>query len=114
MRNDTTRQRDYYQATASWYDDYHIGVETEHEFALDFMLSTLERFDIQSILDVGSGTGRVPLAVKKRKTDIRVVGVEPSLAMRKVGYAKGLDATELMDGDATSLPFANGEFDLVC
>jgi len=114
MSDAVATQGDYYQRNAGWYDDYHLAVDLEHEFALDFMLSTLERFSIRSILDLGSGTGRVPLAVKKRHPTVRVIGIEPSLALRERGYAKGLAPHELIDGEGTKLPFTDGTFDLVC
>jgi SAM-dependent methyltransferase len=45
---------------------------------------------------------------------IRAIGVEPSPAQRVIGYGKGLLETELVDGDAMGLAFADGSFDLVC
>jgi len=49
-----------------------------------------------------------------KKSELRVVGIEPVKEFRQVGYDKGLTESELIDGDATKLQFSDGEFDLVC
>lgn len=85
----------------------------EHQFALAFLRSLVELFEIRSVLDIGSGTGRGLLGLKAAFPGLRVVGIEPSKELREVGYGKGLSRTELVDGDAQALPFADGEFDLV-
>jgi ubiquinone/menaquinone biosynthesis C-methylase UbiE len=115
-RKAITIQRAYYAETAQSYDDMHMrdDVDVEHNFALQFMISAVAHFGIQSILDVGSGTGRVLSAFKLAMPDIKVVGIEPSAELRKVGHSKGLAETQLIDGDAMNLPFGDGSFDLVC
>jgi ubiquinone/menaquinone biosynthesis C-methylase UbiE len=54
------------------------------------------------------------LEVKSAIQGISVVGVEPSHELRSVGYSKGLEQTELVDGDAMKLNYPDGSFDLVC
>jgi len=63
-------------------------------------------------LDVGTGTGRGAQAIKMRFPDAEVIGVDVAPAM--VERARAL-APELQFrvGDASSLPFDAGEFDLV-
>jgi ubiquinone/menaquinone biosynthesis C-methylase UbiE len=78
------------------------------------MLSVIESLNIQSILDVGAGTGRVLLRIKKERPDVRAIGIEPSPELRGVGYAKGLLPAQLREGDATRLAFDDRSFDLVC
>lgn len=107
-------QRTYYAKTADQYDDMHVHEDDEHSLALCFMLSVVEYFDVRSILDVGCGTGRGLLKIKLEKPDVTVVGIEPSTELRRIGHAKGLSATELIDGDALNLTFDDGAFDLVC
>jgi SAM-dependent methyltransferase len=107
------RQRGYYQTTAEHYDVLHMG-DPEHQFALAFMISVIEYFKIGSVLDVGSGTGRALFAIKHACKNVRILGIEPSAELRNQGYRKGLGSDELIDGDATNLHFAAGEFDLVC
>jgi ubiquinone/menaquinone biosynthesis C-methylase UbiE len=107
-------QRAYYADTAHRYNSMHLNQDDEHSFALRFMISALEQLGIQSILDVGCGTGRGLLALKKAMPDLVAVGVEPSAELRKAGYANGLTESELVDGDAMNLAYADGSFDLVC
>lgn len=107
-------QRAYYAETAHGYDSAHVHQDDEHSFALRFMISVIEQLGVKSILDVGSGTGRGLLTLQRAAPDIRAVGVEPSAELRKVGYANGLTETQLIDGDAMDLSFADGSFDLVC
>jgi ubiquinone/menaquinone biosynthesis C-methylase UbiE len=107
-------QRRYYAKTATHYDSMHLDESDEHFFALSFMVGVIDYLGVQSILDVGSGTGRAIQYIKKLRPELRVVGIEPVKELREVGYSKGLSSTELIDGDATSLSFANDEFDLVC
>lgn len=107
-------QRQYYAATAQQYDAMHVGEKDEHSFALSFLSGMLEHLDARSVLDVGSGTGRAIRFLKRRRPELRIVGLEPVQALRDVGHAQGLGRDELVDGDATALPFADGEFDLAC
>jgi len=107
-------QRAYYSHTAQQYDDMHVSDKAEHEFALAFMLSMISFLEIGSVLDIGSGTGRAPLRLKALYPNLRVLGIEPSRELREVGYGKGLSQSELADGDAQGLAFADGAFDLVC
>jgi SAM-dependent methyltransferase len=107
-------QRRYYAETAAKYDDMHVAEKDEHSFALSLLTASLDYLDIRSILDIGSGTGRVISHIKKHRPDIRVVGIEPVKELREIGYAKGLLEDELVDGDATNLQYGASEFDLVC
>lgn len=107
-------QRQYYAQTAKDYDPMHVNEGDEHFFALSFLLSTLDFYGIRSILDIGSGTGRVPAYVKSVRPDITIIGIEPVKELREIGYKKGLLCNELIDGDATQLRYEDGEFDMVC
>lgn len=113
MPDPVSIQRDYYRSTAEQYDRMHLG-DQEHEFALAFLISAINFLDIKSVLDIGSGTGRAVLALKNACPSVRVAGIEPSAELRERGYAKGLTAAELIDGDAQSITFRPGAFDLVC
>ncbi|MEM8828060.1 MAG: class I SAM-dependent methyltransferase [Cyanobacteria bacterium P01_G01_bin.19] len=107
-------QREYYRRTAQQYELAHVNQNDEHFFALSFMLSTLDFLNVKSILDVGSGTGRTIKYIKKHRPDIRIMGVEPVLALRNIAYSHGVSQNELISGDATNLLFRDNEFDLVC
>lgn len=114
MDDEISIQREYYRDTAAQYDASHTVSIGEHDFALAFMLSMVRFLGVRSVLDIGSGTGRGILQVKSTYPDLKVIGVEPSEALRQVGYTKGLKQEDLIDGDAQHLNFADGEFDLVC
>jgi len=114
MRSALEIQRAYYAETAHKYDDIHKHDRDEHGLGLAYMMAMIEFFGISSVLDVGSGTGFALLKLKEKMPHIRAVGVEPSPAQRVIGYSKGLSETELVDGDAMRLAFADGSFDLVC
>jgi SAM-dependent methyltransferase len=107
-------QRRYYAATANGYNEMHLDERDEHGFALAFLGSMLGYFDLGSALDIGSGTGRALTFLKRVKPEMRLVGIEPVRELREVGYAAGLSENDLIPGDATRLPFSDGEFDLVC
>lgn len=95
--------------------DMHRKYFLKEDFlAISFMVGIIDQLGAQSVLDLGSGTGRLLQYLKMLRPDIRVVGVEPVEEFREVGYANGLSADELVDGDARSLHFDDGEFDLVC
>ena len=107
------RQRAYYASTATSYDAAH-SEEQEHNFATQMMLGTVRHYGFESVLDVGSGTGRALSILRQEAPGLRVVGIEPSPELRAVGHARGLTPDDLRDGDARHLPFPDGAFDLVC
>jgi SAM-dependent methyltransferase len=107
-------QQRYYAETARQYNEMHLDADQEHSFALGVMVGLLDHFNIKSVLDIGSGTGRAISYIKRYRPDIRVVGIEPVKELREIGYSQGISQDELIDGDVTSLNFNDGEFDLVC
>ncbi|MGA2852269.1 MAG: methyltransferase domain-containing protein [Terracidiphilus sp.] len=107
-------QRTYYANTAARYDEEHVKGNVEHAIALQWLIAMADYLKVRSILDVGSGTGRALFAVRNQLPNVRIVGIEPSSELRRVGVENGLSDDELMDGDAMALAFADGSFDLVC
>ena len=65
MRDPVLLQRNYYHTTVDQYDRMHNSSANSHAFALAVLVSMIHLFGIQSILDVGSGTGRALLAIKR-------------------------------------------------
>ena len=115
MRDPVLLQRNYYRTTADQYDRMHNSSADLHAFALAVLVSMIDFFGIQSILDVGSGTGRALLAIKRSHPAVRLVGIEPSPEMRSLGsHERPSRSNELIDGDAQSLSFGDESFDLVC
>lgn len=107
-------QRQYYAATADRYDSLHVHAGDEHYFALGVMLAAVDFCGIESVLDIGSGTGRAVAYVKRARPALRVKGVEPVRELRDIGYRNGISQEDLIAGDALALPFEDGSFDLVC
>jgi ubiquinone/menaquinone biosynthesis C-methylase UbiE len=68
----------------------------------------------EAALDVGCGTGEDVLAFAGLVGPTgRAVGVEPSPGLRAEAMKRTADSVELVDGDASALPFAAGTFDVV-
>ena len=61
------------------------------------------------VLDVGCGTGA--LAERLAESGYEVVGLDPSAGMLEV-MRRRAPATVAVQGSATEMPFADGEFDL--
>jgi len=112
--NERRAQRDYYAARATKYDAAHIQRGDEHHFALAFMVGMFEYVGVESILDVGSGTGRVLQYLATHAPSVKRRGIEPVAELRSTAYAKGIAEAEITEGDATRLAFPDGTFDLVC
>jgi ubiquinone/menaquinone biosynthesis C-methylase UbiE len=112
MDREVELQRAYYTATAPDYDTLHA-----HEtppLALAFMGSAIELLGATTVLDVGSGTGRVVRYLAEKYPNVRAVGIEPVEALRLAGHKAGIPLSALIDGDATKLPFEDGSIDVVC
>jgi ubiquinone/menaquinone biosynthesis C-methylase UbiE len=107
-------QRRYYERTAEHYDAMHVNPADEHGRALGAFMGLAEVFGpINSVLDVGAGTGRAMNKLKTRWPDAKVIGVEPVAALREVGHRNGLSHDELLPGDALHLQFDDDVFDYV-
>ena len=109
-------QRAYYTETAEQYNLMHVSEskDGEHDLACSLLHGLSLHYHIESILDIGSGTGRVILNLRDKLPNVRMVGIEPVAALREIGYRNGISRNNLVEGDATQLKFANGSFDLVC
>lgn len=114
MTKEVEIQRQYYAQTARSYDEMHLAKDQEHILALHLLASYIEFYQIHSVLDVGSGTGRAVLWLKKHFPDLVVKGIEPVTTLREQGYKKGITLEDLIDGDAYQIPFPDNSFDLVC
>jgi SAM-dependent methyltransferase len=112
--SDAEIQQKYYAESAHEYNEMHDGERGEHYFALSLMVATIDYFGIESILDLGSGTGRAVAYVKKKCPGIKIIGIEPVKELREIGYQNGISKEELIEGDALKLAYSDGEFDMVC
>ncbi len=109
-----------YQRGAPHYDRVRRGVtDTDERVLLPLFSSALEPFAAPRVLDVATGTGRVPLLLARQPWFTgHVVGLDLTPAMleqarlqvAKFGIA---DRVTLIEGDADTLPWPAEEFDLV-
>lgn len=70
------------------------------------------------ILDVGTGTAQIPIELCRRSIDVRVTAVDLAAHMLQLGQRNVIRAgfqsvIRLEQIDAKSLPYGNGEFDVV-
>lgn len=108
------KQRDYYNKTAGNYDaTCAFDPDDEHFIGAATLSGLINHFGIRSVLDVGCGTGRAMLYLKQRHPDLELHGVEPVEALRLRAYEKGLAPSQVTEGDACQLKFADSSFDCV-
>ncbi len=107
-------QRRYYKAPAKSYNQMHVKESDEYSFTLSFLLGCIDYLEIQSILNIASGTGRAIKYFSKNCPHTRFRVIEPVVELRHIGYESGFSESFLVDGDATNLHFENGSFDIVC
>ncbi|MCK6471755.1 MAG: class I SAM-dependent methyltransferase [Planctomycetes bacterium] len=70
------------------------------------------------VLDIGSGPGRIPIALALRHPGWEIVGTDPAADMRAAATAHAAaagvaDRVRFLSGTAERLPFPAGSFDLV-
>ena len=68
-----------------------------------------------TVVDVGTGPGRVPVLLAKRRSDLTVIGVDPSADMleRARRRADGLTTVQFVETGSESLPLADASADAV-
>ncbi len=70
---------------------------------------------IERVLDLATGTGAIPILIRKAGFVARIVGLDRSRTMLSQARYKcaGFQAIELVEGDLEGLPFAQSSFDVV-
>lgn len=106
----TQSQQGYYTKTAAAYESMHVKPGDEHFIGLEYAAALLHVVRAKSVLDIGSGTGRVSRFLRQRCPDLQVEGVEPVGALREEAQALG---TALHDASGEELPFHDDSFDVV-
>jgi ubiquinone/menaquinone biosynthesis C-methylase UbiE len=100
--------RRYFDKLAPVWDEFRMpDSSAPYETALERVQSPVGR-----ALDVGTGTGLGARAIKQRFTDAEVVGIDVAPEMVALARERVPEATFEV-GDASRLPFGDGEFDLV-
>jgi ubiquinone/menaquinone biosynthesis C-methylase UbiE len=111
MEEVTQAQRNYYIRTAEKYDEMH-GLDFEHQYAVQIIVSLSRMIGARTILDVGCGTGRGLLSFLE--SGFLAQGLEPVQELLEVARRKPVPPESLVRGTAESLPFADKAFDVAC
>jgi len=106
-------QRQYYADTATRYEQMHA--DEADPFSLQFFYSILRLVDAQSVLDVGTATGRNLRNFKQALPHLSVCGVEPVRGLIDQAIQQGhADCGPIIQASGEALPFADASFDVVC
>ncbi|WP_425954194.1 class I SAM-dependent methyltransferase [Xylanimonas sp. McL0601] len=105
----TQAVRERFDGRAPEYDD-----STMHRELAAAVAGFVSLDGVGSVLDAGTGTGLVlrALATRPEAEGVRLAGIDLSPGMLTVARA-ALPGAELVEGDATVLPFADRSFDVV-
>jgi SAM-dependent methyltransferase len=106
-------QRAYYSSTAGAYAAAHESDNPECEEALQLLLGLLPTWGAESLLDVGSGTGRVLRYFQDHAPGVRLAGLEPVAELIASAEAAGLAPGTIQQGSGLELPFAAASWDVV-
>lgn len=107
-------QRRYYTETASSYNSMHAHEGIDDPPLRHLIVSMLKSLGTQSLLDVGSGTGRGLQDFADGLEGAFVCGVEPVAALVQQGVQNGnAQSISLVQGSGDALPFADASFDAV-
>lgn len=109
--SDDAAQADYYEQTATTYDEAHLAPGDEHFIALEYIAGLCTTVQAATVLDVGAGTGRALRHLAKRLPETRLTGLEPVRGLRAVAEAHG--GGEFVEGVGEELPFEDDQFDVV-
>jgi ubiquinone/menaquinone biosynthesis C-methylase UbiE len=100
---------EYFNKIAGRYDSWYLTKTGQYVDRTEKRLVfSMLRTKSGTALDLGCGTGNYTLELKRRGFD--VIGLDASDGMLEVARRKGL---KCIKGDAYSLPFPDGSFDLV-
>ncbi|WP_426413199.1 class I SAM-dependent methyltransferase [Bradyrhizobium ganzhouense] len=101
---------EYYDKTAAQYDALRTN-EPEHTFALEIGWPLIGD-EVQSVLDVGCGTGRGLSWLAQEYPTLELHGIEPSVSMIAIA-AKRLASADIRQGIGERLPFQDESIDVV-
>jgi len=100
---------EYFDRIADRYDDWYRTKTGRYVDRTEkWLVFSMLRTKSGRALDLGCGTGNYTLELKRRGFD--VIGLDASEGMLRIARSKGLNCIR---GDAYSLPFPDGSFDLV-
>jgi SAM-dependent methyltransferase len=106
------RQQAYYKRVAHHRESLHDSDEID--FSLILLEGYLRRCETESLLDVGSGAGRVLSQLVSSFPGMDISGIEPSEDLRAVAHERYHNLkSKLADGNAYHLEFPDNSIDIV-
>ena len=115
MKRTEQLQSQWFAEKADVYDRGNLRDADEHYAALRHISAFVQMLRIESILDVGCGTGRGVKYFLEIHPDIRIRGLDPVQAMLGQAIsAHGIAPELLCCGAGEEMPFPDGSFDAVC
>lgn len=113
-RKATDIQAEYYARTHERYDEMHVAEDDEHFEALSYVSALITALDLETLLDVGSGTGRALGYLRDRHPELRLTGVEPVRELAELSLRQpGITEANIIHGSGERLPFDDASFDAV-
>ncbi len=107
-------QRDHFAKVADIYDSTIAHGDDEHGLALKHISVLVNELAVNSVLDVGTGTGRGLKYFLAHHPGLHVHGIEPVPELIEQAIRKnGIPPQRIAQGAGDDLPFADGEFDAV-
>lgn len=107
-------QRKYYTETAPHYENMHNHEGADDPECRRFIVAILRSLQVDSLLDIGSATGRGLRELALDLPEAFVCGVEPVAALlRRGSSASNGDSVSLLQGSGDALPFTDASFDAV-
>ena len=113
MQSAEELQRAYYTSTAGAYAAAHEVDNPACEEALQLLAHLLPAWGTQSLLDVGSGTGRVLRYMQDHVPSVKLAGIEPVASLIESAERAGLAPGTIREGSGAQLPHPPASFDVV-
>jgi len=107
-------QRAYYARTAAAYDAWHPSDEPANMVALGWVSALIRGLQLQSVLDVGSGTGRALRGLLADNPSLHIRGLEPVPELIEKAVQAGIANGVIVCGAGEHIPFPDKSFDAVC
>lgn len=109
------QKRDYAKNVEEYIQvhDNPLDEDNLHNIALEYLNIFVDNYKINSLLDVGSGTGRV-LRYFRKRNNFEIKGIEPVREMIDIAIKNGIDKKDIIEGYGEDLPLKSESFDAVC
>lgn len=115
MQDAKKLSRKTFDRQAAYYDERNtVGVSKFPKMSYPFVLEEVRRFRPEHLLDLGCGTGEMLHLLRQENQEAELEGVDLSCNMIARAREKKISGASFTAGDAENLPYAAGDFDMVC